>query len=133
MVMNSTGSQSNLKFCLKEILGLEGALGVALGDWKTGMCLAHDGIDSPVFPNAALEIAIAGNTEVIRAKMKVAQMLKFQDKIDEILIVLTSQYHLMRVSPKIEGLFFYVALERNNSNLALARMKLNQVEKVMVI
>ena len=118
---------------LVKALTIEGALGVALGDWKTGMCLGFKGTNTPAFPEKDLELAVAGNTEVIRAKMRVAESLKLKDRIEEILIILETQYHLMRLTKSINGLFFYLALDREKGNLALARIKLNQIENELTI
>ncbi|MFS8897134.1 hypothetical protein [Synechococcus sp. R3-13] len=122
-----------LQDSLVKALSIDGALGVALGDWKTGMCLGYKGTNSPAFPEASLELAIAGNTEVIRAKMRVAESLKFTDRIEEILIILETQYHLMRMLKTINGLFFYLALDREKGNLALARIKLSQIESELTL
>jgi len=122
-----------LQDSLVKALTIEGALGVALGDWKTGMCLGFKGTNTPAFPEKDLELAVAGNTEVIRAKMRVAESLKFKDRIEEILIILETQYHLMRLTKSINGLFFYLALDREKGNLALARIKLNQIENELTI
>lgn len=124
---------SNLQETLQTALALDGALGAALGDWKTGLCLGYVGTDTPEFPLADLELAVAGNTEVIRAKLKVAQSLQFRDRIEDILITLTSQYHLIRLTQAIDGLFFYMALDREKGNLALARFKLMELEKKLVL
>jgi len=122
-----------LQDSLVKALSIDGALGVALGDWKTGMCLGYKGTNSPAFPEANLELAIAGNTEVIRAKMRVAESLKFTDRIEEILIILETQYHLMYMLKNISGLFFYLALDREKGNLALARIKLSQIESELTL
>ncbi|MGY2982140.1 hypothetical protein [Thermostichus sp. OS-CIW-29] len=122
-----------LQDSLVKALSIDGALGVALGDWKTGMCLGYKGTNSPAFPEANLELAIAGNTEVIRAKMRVAESLKFTDRIEEILIILETQYHLVRTLKTINGLFFYLALDREKGNLALARIKLSQIESELTL
>jgi len=122
-----------LQDSLVKALTIEGALGVALGDWKTGMCLGFKGTNTPAFPEKDLELAVAGNTEVIRAKMRVAESLKLKDRIEEILIILETQYHLMRLTKSINGLFFYLALDREKGNLALARIKLNQIENELTI
>jgi len=123
----------NVRETLQAALSVEGALGAALGDWKTGMCLGTAGTDTPAFPLARLELAIAGNTNVIRAKMQVARSLQVTDRIEDILITLTTQYHLIRLTQAIEGLFFYLALDREKGNLALARMKLMQLERELLI
>ena len=97
------------------------------------MCLGYKGTNSPAFPEANLELAVAGNTEVIRAKMRVAESLKLTDKIEEVLILLETQYHLMYLLRNITGLFFYLALDREKGNLALARIKLGQIEKELTL
>lgn len=124
---------NNIHETLQAALALDGALGVALGDWKTGMCLGFAGTDTPDFPLANLELAVASNTEVIRAKQKALKLLQTADRIEDILITLTTQYHLIRLTQAIEGLFFYLALDRGKGNLALARFKLTQLEKQLVI
>lgn len=57
---------------LNQLLELDGAIAAALVDYKTGMLLGSigTGID--------LEIAAAGNTEVIRAKLKTINMLNLR-------------------------------------------------------
>lgn len=108
-------------------------MGAALGDWKSGMCLGYVGTNSPAFPLDRLEIAVAGNTDVIRAKLRVAQMIQINDCIEDILISLEDQYHLLRLTQAIDGLFLYLVLDRPKSNLALARLKLTEIEKKLVL
>lgn len=123
----------NIKESLQEAMQLEGALGAALGDWKSGMCLGYVGSNSPAFPLDKLEVAVAGNTDVIRAKLKVAEMIQINDRIEDILISLKEQYHLLRLTQAIEGLFLYLALDRSKSNLALARLKLAEIENKLIL
>lgn len=113
---------SNVKECLEELLGLKGALGAALVDFKSGMALGMAG------GGVNLEFAAAGNTEVVRAKLKTMQGLGLQDRIEDILITLGKQYHLIRLGQKHNNLFFYYVLDRGRANLALARLKLAEVE-----
>ena len=105
---------------------IEGALGVALVDYTSGMALATLG------DNLALDlnVAAAGNTDVVRAKMRTMEMLELQGAIEDMLITLTTQYHLIRpVSGKGGGgLFLYLVLDRKRANLALARHRLAQLE-----
>ena len=82
--------------------------------------------------NVDLEIAAAGNTEVMRAKMKTMGMLGLNDIIDDILITLGEQYHLLRPLQKHDGLFLYHVLDKSKSNLALARRALREAEKNLV-
>ena len=76
-----------------------------------------------------LEVAAAGNTEVIRSKMKIMRSLGLKDVIDDILITLGKQYHIIRPLAKQEGLFLYVVLDKQRANLAMARRKAMDVEK----
>jgi len=77
-----------------------------------------------------LTVAAAGNTDVIRAKLRAMEMLNITEKIEDILITLDSQYHLIRplTSRSGKGLFLYVALRRDRSNLAMARHQLKRIE-----
>ena len=74
-------------------------------------------------------IAAAGNTEVMIAKMKTMKMLGLNDSIEDILITLGKQYHLLRPLAKHEGLFLYSVLDKSKSNLALARRSLVETER----
>ncbi len=97
------------------------------------MCLGFKGTDTPAFREANLEMAIATTTEVIRAKMRVLEAVGVKEDIEEILIVLKTQYHLVRLVQSVRGLFFYLAMDREKGNLALARMKLDQIAEQLEI
>jgi hypothetical protein len=47
------------------------------------------------------------------------------------LITLGRQYHIIRPSSVKEGLFLYVVLDKQRANLALARRKTQEVDKLM--
>ncbi|MDQ2876053.1 MAG: hypothetical protein M3Y33_15210 [Actinomycetota bacterium] len=117
----------NIETALKEAMSIDGALGAALVDWDSGMSLGTLGGGKYL----DLEVAAAGNTEVVRAKMRAVESLRLNDTIEDILITLTKQYHLIRLlknSTQEHGLFLYLALDRTKSNLALARHSLKQIE-----
>jgi hypothetical protein len=125
--------QQKVQGSLDAALALDGALGIALGDWKSGMCLGFKGTDTPAFREGNLEMAIATTTEVIRAKMRVLEAVGVKEDIEEILIVLKTQYHLVRIVKSTSGLFFYLAMDREKGNLALARIKLDQIAGQLVL
>jgi hypothetical protein len=122
----------NIETALKEAMSIDGALGVALVDWDSGMSLGTLGGGKYL----DLEVAAAGNTEVVRAKMRAMESLRLNDTIEDILITLTKQYHLIRLlknSAQDHGLFLYLALDRTKSNLALARHSLKQIESDLAL
>lgn len=108
---------------LDELLSLDGAMCAAIVDSTSGMMLgsAGSGLD--------LEVAAAGNTEVVRAKSKVMRALGLNDVIEDILITLGKQYHIIRPSARKEGVFIYYVLDKNRANLAMARRKTADVDK----
>ena len=112
---------------MQELLTCDGALCAALVDSGSGMILGQIGsvVD--------LEVAAAGNTEVVRAKMKTMRALGLSDVIEDILITLGKQYHIIRPMARKEGLFIYIVLDKAKSNLALARRKVQEVEKDLVV
>ncbi|MEM8931436.1 MAG: hypothetical protein AAGE94_09690 [Acidobacteriota bacterium] len=113
---------SNIQSVLTQAMEIDGAIGIALADYDSGMCLGtaggRQGFD--------LEVAAAGNSEVIRSKLKVMESLGLDDAIQDILISLGSEYHLMFPRPG-SSLFVYMALSRKGANLALARHKLTEL------
>jgi predicted regulator of Ras-like GTPase activity (Roadblock/LC7/MglB family) len=123
---------ANITETLNNTLRIDGVLGVALGDWNTGFSLGQVSSDSR-FPEATLEQAIALNSEVIKAKNKARETLKITDNIEDILITLDSQYHLIRISEAVKGVFFYLVLSRDKANLGLARLKLREAEQALQI
>ncbi len=112
---------------MQELLTCDGALCAALVDSSSGMILgqAGSGVD--------MEIAAAGNTEVVRAKLKTMRALGLNDVVEDILITLGKQYHIIRPMARKEGLFVYIVLDKSKSNLALARRKVQEVEKDLIV
>lgn len=110
---------------LKEAMSVEGAIGAALVDYTSGMALGAICVSKDL----DLTVAAAGNTEVVRAKLRTMEMLGMTDAIEDILITLGKQYHLIRPLPSRAGagLFLYFALDKSRANLALARHQMRIV------
>ena len=112
---------------MQELLTLDGAVCAALVDSSSGMILGQIGT------GVDMEVAAAGNTEVVRAKLKTMRALGLSDVIEDILITLGKQYHIIRPMARKEGLFIYLVLDKTKSNLALARRKTQEVEKDLIV
>ena len=111
---------------LDKLSELEGFVGAALVDSGCGMALGLLGGGS-----LNMEIAAAGNAEVVRAKRRAAASLGLTDTIDDVLITLAKQYHLLRPLESNQDLFLYVVLDRSRANLALARHALKSFEQTL--
>lgn len=118
---------SNIKQTLDSFLNLDGAMCCAVVDANSGMMLGSSGT------GLDLELAAAGNTEVVRAKMKTMSSLKLNDSIEDILITLGKQYHIIRPMAEKPGVFAYLVLDRGKANLALARLKTAEVESGLAL
>lgn len=102
---------------------LDGFIGGCLVDSETGLMLASEGGGK-----LDLEAAAALNTQVVKAKLSAINTLQLQDSIEDILITLGKQYHLIRPLGAAPTVFIYLALDRKSANLGLARIKLKAVE-----
>lgn len=117
---------TNIKENLAKLESIDGFIGAALADSDNGMCLGYVGGGGGVFN---LELAAAANTEVVRSKRKAIKTLNLRDEIEDILISLSKQHHLIRPVRTRPGLFYYLAIDRQRSNLAMARYVLAEVER----
>lgn len=115
---------ADVKGLLNSIKAIDGYIGSCLVDADSGMTLGTDGGGS-----LNIDLAAAGNMEVVRAKRKVMKSLGLKDEIEDILITLGGQYHIIRPLRKKTGVFIYAALDRSKANLGLARHTLAEVEK----
>lgn len=115
---------SQLDTLVQDLLSIEGATGAAIVDISSGMALASGGN-----PGFDLSVAAAGNSNVVRAKVKTMSEIGLAGRIEDIMITLDGQYHIINVlsSSEASGLFVYLVLDRNTANLALARHKMKAV------
>ena len=116
---------ANVKESLDKLQEVDGFVGACLVDSNSGMMLGSVGGGGSV----NLEVAAAGNTEVVRSKRKTIKALDLKDSIEDILITLGRQYHLIRLLPGNDALFIYFVLDKEKANLAMARHILADVAK----
>jgi hypothetical protein len=120
---------ANIKEALARIMQVDGAVGACIVDSNSGMMLGAEGGAGTV----NLEVAAAGNTEVVRAKRKTMRSLGIKDAIEDILITLHTQYHLIRPLASNDALFIYLVLDKSRGNLAMSRHQLAAIEKDLAV
>ncbi|WP_433600332.1 hypothetical protein ACQPXH_00215 [Nocardia sp. CA-135953] len=130
----------NLNDALRDGMSVDGAIGVAIVDCDTGSTVGKQGGNSLL----DLDIAGAALAEVVQAKMRAIETLQLDDAIEDILVTLGSQYHIVMplesrpdsvsaVPDRRDKLFLYLVLDRAQANLALARRHLRHIEQAVRI
>ncbi len=108
---------------------INGFLAAALVDSGSGM--VFESVSNASFP---IEIAAAVNTDVVQAKLRAMKAIGLgSDTIEDILISLGTQYHLIRPLAFNEEMFIYLALDRPKANLAMARMTLKTLGNELIM
>src|SRR5690349_1046073 len=79
--MERKNQMPDLDLSLKELMSIDGALGAAVVDYGSGMALGTLGGSKAL----DLNVAAAGNTEVVRSKMRTIEQLGLKDTIEDIL------------------------------------------------
>lgn len=110
---------------LEEITGF---IGGCVVDSDTGLMIASHKVGS-----FDLEGAGAANTEVVKAKNAAIKALGLNDSIEDILITLGQQFHLIRPLEANPSVFIYVALDKKGANLGMARLQVKKVEQTLSI
>jgi predicted regulator of Ras-like GTPase activity (Roadblock/LC7/MglB family) len=92
-----------------------GFIAASLVDLDSGMTLAVKSARS----DFDLTAASAYNSELVKQKLKIAKTLGLTGAVEDMLITLTDQIHLVKiVGPNT---FLYLAVDRKQSNLGIVR------------
>jgi predicted regulator of Ras-like GTPase activity (Roadblock/LC7/MglB family) len=103
-----------------------GFIGACLVDSDSGLMLASEGggrID--------MEAAAALNTQVVKAELQAMEILGLDDQIEDILVTMGKQLHMIRPLEKAPSVFLYVILDRKAANLGMARMQVKRIESAL--
>ncbi|MFF7984048.1 hypothetical protein ACFZDK_33875 [Streptomyces sp. NPDC007901] len=121
---------SAITIAMRRAMRLDGALGVAVVDYVSRMTLGTlgepDGLD--------LAKAASSGTDVVRAKLSAMDLIGYPPaRLEDILITLDTEYHLIRPLTRRthEGLFLYVVLDRDRTDLPGIRKELRQIEQLL--
>ncbi|MFZ2649715.1 MAG: hypothetical protein WA210_06370 [Burkholderiaceae bacterium] len=111
---------------LAEMLTLEGMLGCAVVDAGNGLILAREMAEEE---SLDLDIAAAACTQAFKAHKAAARHMGLDEPVEEVMTSAGSRHHVVRQLSNYPDLFLFVLLDRQRTNLALARYKLMEVER----
>lgn len=114
-------SEKVLSEVLEKIAGdASGFIAASLVDLDSGMTLAVRSARS----DFDLTAASAYNSELVKQKLKIMRTLGLTGTIEDMLISLTDQIHLVKlVGPNT---FLYLSVDRKQSNIAIVRNAVNK-------
>jgi predicted regulator of Ras-like GTPase activity (Roadblock/LC7/MglB family) len=95
---------------------VNGVIAAAVVDLESGMTLAAK-TNRQEFDLAA---ASAYNSELVKQKMKIMRTLHLKSSLEDMLITLSDQFHLLKFLPGGTS-FLYLAADRSGTNLAILR------------
>jgi hypothetical protein len=98
-----------------------GVIATAAVDLESGMTLASKSNRSEF----DLTVASAYNSELVKQKMKIMRALNLKASLEDMLLTLTDQFHLIKLLPGGTS-FLYLAAERSGTNLAILRNAVNK-------
>ncbi|KFF20361.1 hypothetical protein [Flavobacterium hydatis] len=100
---------------------VNGFIAVAVTEIETGLSYGNISIDSAFDP----ELASAYNLEVVKAKLSAVKALNLKQDIEDILITLTNQIHIIDISPNNKFMVYLVA-DSTKANLGMTRAVLRK-------
>jgi len=106
---------------------VSGVIAAAVVDLESGMTLAaktHKGDFDPA-------AASAYNSELVKQKMKIMRTLNLKSTLEDMLISLSDQFHLIKFLPGNTS-FLYLAADRSATNLAILRNSVNKHTQSLV-
>lgn len=105
---------------LDQLLTIAGAVGAVLVDAQAGMALGSATASGEFAPDLAAALA----TDIVRAQTTAARTLRPADVVEDMMITLGRQYHLICFPDGTQDIFVYLVLNREQANLGMARHQL---------
>jgi hypothetical protein len=100
---------------------MSGFIAASVVDLESGMTLTAKSLRS----DFDLAVASAYNSELVKQKLKIMKSLGLKTNLEDILLTLGDQIHLIKIFPG-NHTFLYLAAERANTNLAIVRNSVNR-------
>lgn len=100
---------------------VNGFIAVAVTEIESGLSFGNLSVDPSFDP----ELAAAYNLEVVKAKINAVKALNLNQNIEDILITLTNQIHIIDISPN-KKFMIYLAADASKANLGMTRAVLKK-------
>lgn len=100
---------------------VNGFIAVAVTEIESGLSFGNLTIDPSFDP----ELAAAYNLEVVKAKLSAVKALNLNQDIEDILITLSNQIHIIDISPN-KKFMIYLAADASKANLGMTRAVLRK-------
>ncbi|WKB53121.1 hypothetical protein [Eleftheria terrae] len=126
-VRPATPDGGRIARALAQLLQVEGMLGCCVVDASSGLLLGSELANEAAGLN--LELAAASQTEVMKAHRRAARDMGSGERIDEIIVTHARRHQVLRTVSAHPELFFLAVLDKQRTNLALARFKILDAEK----
>jgi len=111
---------------LDPLAALEGVFACAVVDGSTGMILARQTRNAQAVDP---DLAAAASAQVLRAHQQTGRQLGLTSEVEEVMTSAGPRHHVMRTAARHKGLFLFAVLDKQRTNLALARYKLMEAEQ----
>ncbi len=109
-------NDNNMESALESLeASLGGFIGASVADIDSGMTIAV----RTQRTDFDLDAASAYNSEMVKMKLKTIGALGLDSDLEDMLLTLSDQIHLIKLIDK--GTFLYLAVDKSQSNLALVR------------
>jgi hypothetical protein len=95
---------------------VNGFIAVAVTEIESGLSFGNLTVDPGFDP----ELAAAYNLEVVKAKLSAVKALNLNQDIEDILITLSNQIHIIDISPN-KKFMIYLAADSTKANLGMTR------------
>jgi hypothetical protein len=100
---------------------VSGFVAVAVTEIESGLSFGTLTIDPSFDPG----LAAAYNLEVVKAKLNAVKALNLNQDIEDILITLSNQIHIIDISPN-KKFMIYLAVDASKANLGMTRAALRK-------
>jgi len=123
--VEAVDARPSLEDVLETLLSFDGALCVAVVDSDSGMILGKAG------SGVEMDLAAANASVILRARLASTKALGTKEKIDDMLISLSSQVQIIHPLPSNPSIFTYLIGDKSKSSLAMARFKATEADQLI--